>query len=298
MQIHFEYTGFEQQMYINGSCFVPKIYDGAGEPPSGFNVARICLDASERSPLHWQEAVLKAQQQVAQGRLLMWDLELDLLEGSLEDDARFMTLQLGVQHFVEAIWSFFKAQTLGVSLYRGLFSQQIEKSMIAYLKLLAALLPEEAPCFLFFDTTHIVDPASYFRLLSLESFGHLHLVIKGPCAERFPYALPTFAWGHLSSPLGFSSDSCGPPVSQRRIEYAICLTERGGDACMEHAIASLGETPFRVIPEALLTQEWDGIEKLIIFPEWLEERGLRKIRGFVAAGGEVINASLQTIQMT
>ena len=297
MQIHFEYTGFEQQIQIDGSCFVPKIYDGEGDPPEGFNAVRICLDASDRSALHWQEALLKAQYHGAQGRLMLWDLQMDLLEGSLEDDARFMTLQLGVQHFVEVIWSLFKDQTLGVTLYRGPFNEQVKKSMIGYLKLLAALLPEEAPCFLFLDTTPVVDPAPYFRLLSLESFGHLRLVTKGPCAERFPYALPTCAWDHRASPLGFCSDAPGPVLPQRRIEYAICLPETSGDTCIENAIAALGEIPFRVIPEALLTQEWDGIEKLIIFPEWLDERGMRKVRGFVAAGGEVINMNLQVVQM-
>ena len=291
MQIQFEYTGFEQQIRIDGNCFVPKIYDGEGEPPAGFNAVRICLDASDRSALHWQEAILKAQHQRAQRRLILWELQLDLLEGSLEDDARFMTLQLGVQHFVEVIWPLFKDQTLGVTLYRGPFNEQIKKSMMEYLKLLAALLPEEALCFLFLDTSPIVDPAAYFRLLSLESFGHLRLVTKGPCAERFPYALPTCAWSHWNSPVGFCADTPGPSLPQRRIEYGICLPENGGDTCLEHAIAFLEGAPFRMIPEALLTQEWDGIEKLIIFPEWLEERGMRKVRGFVAAGGQVINLS-------
>src|SRR5437016_859051 len=98
MQIHFEYTGFEQQIRINGSGFVPMIYDGKGNPPAGFNGVCISLDASDRSSLQWQEVVQKAQHHVVQGLLILWDLQLDLLEGSLEDDTRFMTLQLGVQH--------------------------------------------------------------------------------------------------------------------------------------------------------------------------------------------------------
>ena len=43
-----------------------------------------------------------------------------------------------------------------------------------------------------------------------------------------------------------------------------------------------------MIYENLLTHEWDGIDKLIIFPQALTEWARRKIRGFVAAGGEII----------
>lgn len=287
MRIHFEYTGFEQQMRINDACFVPKIYDGEGDPPSGFNGVRIHLDASDCSSLDWQAAILKAQYHITQGFLILWDLQFALLEGSLDDDVRFMTLQLGVQHFVDVIWPLFKEQTLGISLYRGVFTEEL-KEMVEYLKGLAALLPEEALCLIFLDTSHITEPGSYFRLMAQDAFGCMRLAVKGPCCERFPYAFPSFAWGHGSSPLGFFAERCATALLQRRIEYAICLPEAWGEPAIKEAIESLGEKPFRVIPEALLTQEWDGIEKLIIFPECLHERGLRKIKGFQASGGEIL----------
>lgn len=288
MQIHIEYTGFQQHVQLDGSPFIPMIYEGKEDVPDGFNVVCVALDASDSSALKWQDAVLKASSLAAQGFLIMWDLQLALLDGSLEDDARFMTLQLGLRHFLEAIWPSFQDKTFGFILYRGLFSFQIKNETIEYLKLLAALLPEAVPCFLFLDTTKIIEPASYFQLMSLEVFGYLRLAIKGPFSERYPYALPALSWGHYRSPLGCCTEHCSLILPETRIEYAICLPENGDFDLVAPAIATLGEAPFRAIPEALLTQEWDGIEKLIIFPEYLHERGWRKVRGFLAAGGEIV----------
>lgn len=294
MQIHIEYTGFEQQMRVGAKHLIPLIYDGMGEASAGFNARRIVLDGSERSLLNWSAEVETAQRCIRDGLMILWDLDLHLQEGLLDDDSRFLTLQLAVSHFVDTVWPSFHESSLGVCLYRGVFTEQV----IDYVKLLAALLPEEALCFVFLDTTPIHDLGEYFRLLSLEKFGHLKVALKGPFAERYPYALPALAWDHHASPLGVCASEPLAPLAQTRITYGICLPEKRDDALVAGAVRALGKTPFRVIPEPLLTQEWDGIEKLIVFPALMDERGWRKIRGFEAASGEVINypdggASLQ-----
>jgi len=283
MQIHIEYTGFHQQMLMNGRSFVPMIYDGEAKVPEGFNSVCVSLDLSDKSTLQWQDAIQTAHELIQNGLWIVWDLRLDLLEGSLEEDTRFMTLQLGIHHFTQTVWPSFKESTIGFILFKGEFEEKI----IDYLKLLAALLPDEVPSFLFLDTTGIEDPAVYFRYLASDQFGHLQLALKGPYAERFPFALPALGWGHSHSPLGFCSHEVGQSIIQRRIEYAICFPEKGVFE-FNKAIETLAEKPFRIIPESLLTLEWDGIEKLIIFPSTLHERGWRKIRGFEAAGGQLI----------
>lgn len=45
--------------------------------------------------------------------------------------------------------------------------------------------------------------------------------------------------------------------------------------------------PFRVIAEHRLTEEWHGVEKLIVFSEGVSLQGLRKLRGFLAAQGNI-----------
>jgi hypothetical protein len=45
--------------------------------------------------------------------------------------------------------------------------------------------------------------------------------------------------------------------------------------------------PFRTIPEALLTEEWDGLDSLVVLQSALTVQGKRKLHGFCAAGGRV-----------
>ncbi len=285
MLIQIDFSGLEQAFKVGQRSIYPAIYDGIGELPVGFNTVCIRLDGSERSPLNWSEAIRTGETYRERGFWIMWEIDFKLQDGSLDDEARFMSFQIAIQHFLDHVWTHFSDQTLGIILYRGRFFEGGE----AYLKLLGSLLPDRVPIFLFLDLSIIKDPAAYFHLTSQERWGFLRLALKGPCSERFPYALPTLAWGHTASPLGFSNDRLSERLISREIPYAICLPDNLEAALLNHAIDSFGEIPFRMIPEALLTHEWDGVEKLVIFADYLDVRGWRKIRGFEAAGGVVIS---------
>ena len=50
------------------------------------------------------------------------------------------------------------------------------------------------------------------------------------------------------------------------------------------------KTPYRIISELYLTEGWDGIDDLIVFGSAVSRQGIRKLRGFLAAGGRVIHA--------
>jgi hypothetical protein len=283
LQVNF--TGFEQQLFYKEKPFFAKIYEGANATAEGFNVICISLDASERSLLNWRAAHEAAQKALESALLILWDLSFDLLAGSLEDEARFLTFQLNIEHFNETILQLFKEQTFGVSLFRG----EIQEGVVDYLKSLAALLPSEVSSFLFLDTSSLSDLASYFTHVNQENFGYLHPIIKGPFAERFPWALPAFAWGHNFSPLGYFGSTLLPCLPQRPLKYGLVLPEEPNWQEIQKVIDLLGATPFRMIAENLLTQEWEGIDTLIIFPQTLTEKGYRKIKGFIAAGGAIIN---------
>lgn len=281
------FTGFEQQTFWKQHPFTPKIYDGEGEPSEGFNALRIVLDLSECSLLNWKGALLKAERSIQKGYLILWDLQFALLEGSLQDETRFLTLLLNVKHFNEAVLLKFQEHTLGVSLFRG--KVDLSEGVIDYLKSLSASLPEEVSCFLFLDTTYITDRATFFQLINPEIFGHLNLILKGPLAERYPYASAHFAWGQGGSCLGFCSTRLENILPMQLVSDALCLSEGIDNTLWERALDSFGSKPFRVIPESLLTQEWEGIDRLMIIPQTLSERGWRKIRGFEAAGGRIIS---------
>jgi hypothetical protein len=44
---------------------------------------------------------------------------------------------------------------------------------------------------------------------------------------------------------------------------------------------------YKVIPEATLISEWDGLDTLVVCSKGLGPQGLRKLHGFCAAGGVV-----------
>ena len=298
MKVEIQFTGFEQKLLLEKKPFVAKIFEGEGLPPPGFNGLRIPLDLSVRSLLNWQKESLLAQAAVERGLCLLWEIQLGLDAAVLEDEALFLTLQLNVQHFNDTLWKQFQQHSFGVALFRGILHQRI----LDDLKSLAALLDEEARCFLFLDTRAAIDVKSYLQCAALESLGYFCPILKGEFAENLPYAFPTLGWGHGASSLGFCAETLQTSLPETRLSYAICLPET---PCWEevHAVVhQLGECPFRIIPEAILTQEWEGIDRLIVFPRACTEKTHRKLRGFEVAGGEIINypngaAGLQPLEI-
>lgn len=292
-----QFTGFEQNFLFHHRPFVAKIYEGEKNPPEGFNIVKLVLDASDRSLLRWQTILDRARTMIQNGFSILWELDLAIIEGSLEDHARFLALRLNVEHFALNIWPEFAQNSLGVSLYSGKYGPDPD-----YLLSLAAALPEETPCFVFLDTTEIQTPAAYFNAVNPEQYGHFHLVLKGRFPEVYPYAVPALGWGHPFSPLGFSSKSTLSPLNQRVIPLAICHTSQISEDQWAGLLQNLEGTSFRVIPENLLTHEWEGVDDLIIFAGTLSLRGERKLRGFIAAGGHIItypdDAALLPLQET
>ena len=52
---------------------------------------------------------------------------------------------------------------------------------------------------------------------------------------------------------------------------------------------SLAEIPYRIVPEGLLTTDWDGLDDLIVVPNGVSLQGKRKLQGFCAAGGTIVS---------
>ena len=57
---------------------------------------------------------------------------------------------------------------------------------------------------------------------------------------------------------------------------------------MSH-LASNKKIPFRLIAEENIITNWDGLDTLIFAPSLLGSQGIRKLQGFLAAGGEVVS---------
>ncbi len=58
----------------------------------------------------------------------------------------------------------------------------------------------------------------------------------------------------------------------------------------DQIFSSLGDIPFKCIPEELLNEHWDGVDFIVVHRSTLGDIGQRMLYGFEAAGGETIES--------
>ena len=111
-------------------------------------------------------------------------------------------------------------------------------------------------------------------------FGPVGLMVKG---EDCPFLnwkwdpqLPGFAWKD-----GANIAVCLPVDERCDVAF---LSEL--DECL-NALIQRGEA-FRAVSEEFLTEEWGGVDRLIVFPHRMGATGKRKLLGFEATGGEIV----------
>jgi hypothetical protein len=218
-----------------------------------------------------------------------FDLGLHLPFFPLEDELHFQALSLALTHFTKEVWPKFPDSK--AILYRGSadFSQFFKwseaqeanfliwredrpktneahlkrlfcaESFVTYFQMLAHRLPDELPLTLILDPKGTGTLAETLHLLSPERFEHFH-VESGL---------------HYDSNLGI----CFPTELE-------C-----GDEILEKIDLLLKQLPsFRPVYESMLTEQWDGLDEILVFDNSLTVQGRRKLKGFEAAGGKTIGA--------
>lgn len=205
----------------------------------------------------------------------------------LEDELHFQALAAGLAHFGQEVWPRFpQAKAI---LYRGsadfsrffCWSEGQEanyaswkeeraeapethlkrlfcaEAFVHYFQMLAHRLPDELPLKLILQVGETESMAETLHLLSPERFEHFE----------------------LETGLVFDSN------------VGICFPrdEKCGEDALKKIEALIGQVlSFRPVYETLLTEQWDGLDEILVLPEYLTEQGERKLRGFEAAGGRVI----------
>lgn len=230
---------------------------------------------------------------------LFWRLDLGLEDPffPLDDEMPFKAISLALSQFKNTVYPQFQEQTKGVILYQGsadfslhfawsdqqkenfLQSNQTDKALFCldaflhYFQMLSYHLPDEVPIYLCLDVGHIPSLSRRHQLLSKERFEHFQVAARN---------LPGFnGWNWTQKGIEGSEKSC----------EAICLplnahlTPKILDQ-LDLLMASFSR-PFRVISEAFLTEEWDGVEVLHVLQGSVSSWGERKLKGFLAAGGEI-----------
>ncbi len=249
------------------------------------------LPAQPHSDLDWTRQIKEAES--IDKIIWEFDLGLEAPYFPLEDELHFQALSMALSKFSKEIWPLFQEKTEAAILYRGpadftpffSWSERQEanfetwkedhpnaneahlrrlfcaEAFIAYFQMLAHRLPDELTLILQLDAGSSGTLAERLHLLSPERFDHFQLEIKG---------LPETSNASLG--ICFPEEpECNRDVLQRL------------DAVFEKINA-----PFKAIPEALLTERWDGIDYLYVLSDAVSSRGKRKLMGFCAAGGIVI----------
>lgn len=260
------------------------------------------LGGEPHDTLDWAQALARARQSE---KKIFWRLELGLEQSffPLEEEARFQALALALQQFTKEVWPAFQEKTAGVCIYqgsadfsetfswterqRGNFAVWLEgradslvsrrlfcaDSFAVYFQMLSHRLPDEAAVFLLLDATGLKPPSQAFQVLSKERFQHFEVALRG---ERLPRE--GYCWE-------------GDRLSLRSIPGSLGLVfpESNQPDALERFDRLLADNKAKVVFESFLTEEWEGLDRLLVLSEGIAVQTLRKLKGFCAAGGEVIS---------
>lgn len=156
-----------------------------------------------------------------------------------------------------------------------------------YLGLLAAGLPDGLMPFVMLDISKIDEELLLAQMLFKGRYeGIGRFVTEG--------ILPPSAFL-----VGPEKGFCGDEVNEmplKNIPYGICLPavtymDVGTQRQLQELMLKLQNEgrAFRVVHEETLTSEWDGLDTLAVMTSELSKQGVRKLQGFSAAGGRVID---------
>lgn len=141
------------------------------------------------------------------------------------------------------------------------------------------------PCLLF-DIGSILDPVLLALLLSRERFSHF-------CRGITSGVLPASAL--TTEPCGYIAQISNETPSWNSPSLGIYLPALERYRPSQHLEISSAvnklmkkQIPFRFVSEATLTTEWDGLDHIAVLTTGINNSGLRKLRGFCAAGGSLL----------
>lgn len=280
------------------------------------DVVMISLDARQVE-INWDSFLALGKEIAAEGKYILWDVDFKFQEHPvfIQDSHLFFSFSLFLEEFAQKLWLPLEEYSFGVSLYKGsldfsscfLWTEQQEQHyrekaeeypllvnnkefrkqlfdvdlFFEYLHRMGSVLPEAALICCLLSLSAQNTQAELAVLLSSERVPHMTLALKGT-------AMPL-------GPLGWDLEG----VHTRSLEepsVGVCLPE--GEFLSESVLQSLDvifsllqekEITFRVMEEGRLHEQWDGIDDLIVLSSCMSIQGIRKLKGFIAAGGRVVS---------
>lgn len=234
----------------------------------------------------------------AEGTIL-WELDLGLEQAvtPLRSAPLFYTLARGIELFSKELLPSYRQRTLAVVLYCGdlAFEERIcwEEEEIAgdkrlwaarlmadYLKRLLSFLPDDLLVVVLLKVTGEMAIGELMQLLSRASWEQLAVALSGSDLPVTPLVWDgedrIFSrWGNEELP------ALGLLLPDDEVWNRECQQWVSG------VVEKLKER-FRVVPELLLTQDWEGLDRLVVHPSAITRQGARMVQGFVESGGTVV----------
>lgn len=255
---------------------------------------------------------------------ILWNLDLGFTSDSnlMEDEVLFHSRRVLVEYFGETCLQE-GLDTFGVVLFTGMIDfenrlvwtenienhylelleeRSLEKSahtdlwkrgyaleiLAEYLHKLGSYLQEDIRLFCLLDATSLKSPAEVLYLLSKERFLHVELIVKG-CA------LPIASY---AKEIGIGLEGgWDMPKKPKDTPFTIALVNPSIEIWNDTTVMQVNQVVaelenrlihYRVVNELTLTEEWDGIEVLVVLEESLTPTLKRKLQGYLASGGEVV----------
>jgi len=316
-----QFTADHHGYYRNGHPFFPMIQEHSFPFMDWSNSVFLRLPSCLSDDLNWSKEKEQARQIMASGKYIFWEIDLGLSSFVFtpENSAAFFSFSVAIEEFTAKIWPEFQKQTFGVVLYNGALTSSRNfplgnweptfldwvnelnwstsephydlyciQILSEYLHRLVSFLPDSTLPFALIDAASIASPGKIAQLFSKERFEHIQLALKGATC---PFS--GICWDEGLNGQGYLGKTLSLKNSSFPSLGLYLPKDKFLDASLIEAFDKLilefneSQTPFRIIPEEKLTEQWDGIDKLIVPSQAISGQGRRKLLGFIAAGGRI-----------
>lgn len=216
---------------------------------------------------------------------------LEYLEGLHETPERlFETKNSPIDSFEKMHYDMFDVSPFTKHLKNLYFHQFFAE----YLHRISAQLPEELLGFVWYDCMRIENQSFLAEILSKKRYCHLNLLLenhRAPIAdisdsiagEGFGFLEPDKEWDlkPKSPKIGVVFPNDGSLYQTTHMFF-----DQVFDELFDH------QTSYRLIPEFLVTENWQGLDTLIFMNKSLSLNGKRILQGFSVTGGSLVYLDL------
>ncbi|MBI3236363.1 MAG: hypothetical protein HYZ48_01440 [Chlamydiales bacterium] len=244
----------------------------------------IILSSGKEDDLHWEKPREQARKSLQVGEGIIWEIDWKWEDSSwdFQDPTLFQGCALALEIFSAQIYPEFIENTKGVILLKakGSWLQRKDPDLIVdYVHQLIRFLPDEVMPIAHIDLDFPLSLAETTLFLSERRFDHLKLIVSGGFFPFFP-----------STPEELLLRDAGKMAS-----IGVCLPRQEFtspaffsrlEVLLERLIGL--NSAFRLICEERLPQSWNGLDRLILFPDLVSVQGKRMVQGFSIAGGEIV----------